>query len=93
MFDGDEAGQKAAQRVALMALINLLPDFSLRFCMLPKDYDPDDYLKINNPTKLQSVIDNSLSLSDFVWISEMNKNDISTPEKKSGLEKRIKNLS
>ena len=43
MFDGDEAGQKAAQRVALLALNNLLPDHSLRFCLLPKDYDPDPY--------------------------------------------------
>ena len=47
MFDGDEAGQKAAERVASLALNGLSPDHSLRFCLLPKDYDPDDYLKMN----------------------------------------------
>jgi len=93
MFDGDEAGQKAAQRVALLALNNLIPDHSLRFCLLPKDYDPDDYLKKNNPSSLQDVIDNSLSLSEFIWNTELEKEDISIPEKKAGFEKRIRILT
>ena len=85
MFDGDEAGQKAAERVSILALNNLLPDHSLRFCLLPKDYDPDDYLEKNSPANLQSMIDNSLSLSEFIWTSELRKEDISIPEKKSWL--------
>ncbi len=93
MFDGDEAGYKAAQRVAMMALNNLLPDHSLRFCLLPKEYDPDDFLMRNNPSSLQNVIDNCLSLSDFIWTSELNKEDISIPEKQAGFEKRIKTIS
>ena len=93
MFDGDEAGQKAAQRVALLALNNLLPDHSLRFCILPKDYDPDDYLNKNSPSSLQDVIDNSLSLSEFIWDTELEKEDISIPEKKAGFEKRIRILT
>ena len=93
MFDGDEAGQKAAQRASILALNNLLPDHSLRFCLLPKDYDPDDYLKRNSSAKLQNIIDRSLSLSEFIWISELDREDISIPEKKAGFEKRIKSLS
>ena len=92
MFDGDEAGQKAAQRVAILALNNLLPDYSLRFCLLPKDYDPDDYLKRNNSHSLQIIIDKSISLSEFIWMFELGREDISIPEKKAGLEKRIKLL-
>ena len=90
MFDGDEAGQKAAQRAAILALNNLLPDHSLRFCLLPKDYDPDDYLKKNSPSSLQNIIDNSLSLSEYIWVTELDREDISIPEKKAGFEKRIK---
>ena len=93
MFDGDEAGQKAAQRAAMLALNNLSPDHSLRFCLLPKDYDPDDYLKKNNSASLQIIIDNSQSLSEFIWITELEKEDILIPEKKAGFEKRIKTLS
>ena len=44
MFDGDEAGQKAAERAAVLALSNISPDLSARFCILPSDYDPDDFL-------------------------------------------------
>ena len=92
MFDGDEAGQKAAHRVALLALSNLLPDYSLRFCLLPKDYDPDDYLQKNKPIELKNLIDNSLTLSEYIWITELEKEDITIPEKKAGFEKRIKRL-
>ncbi len=92
MFDGDDAGQKAAQRASLLALSNLIPDHSLRFCTLPKDYDPDDYLKKNNHKSLQKILENSLSLSQFIWKTELEKEDISTPEKKAGFEKRVKML-
>ena len=92
MFDGDDAGQKAAQRASLLALSNLIPDHSLRFCTLPKDYDPDDFLKKNNHKSLQKILENSLSLSQFIWKTEIEKEDISTPEKKAGLEKRVKML-
>ena len=93
MFDGDEAGLKASQRASWLALNNLLPDHSLRICLLPKDYDPDDYLKRNNSNNLQKIIDNSLSLSEFIWSTEVDKEDTSTPEKKAGFEKRIKMIS
>jgi len=61
--------------------------------LLPKDYDPDDYLKRNSPASLQSILDSSLSLSEFIWTSELNREDISIPEKKAGFEKRINSLS
>ena len=93
MFDGDEAGQKAAQRVANLALSILSPDNSLRFCLLPKDYDPDDYLKRHKISSLHNMIDNALPLSEFIWLSEIEREDISIPEKKAGFETRIKALS
>ena len=90
MFDGDEAGQKASQRVSLLALNHLLPDLSLRFCILPRNCDPDDFLTNNTTHDLRDLIENSFSLSDFIWRNEISKEDISTPEKKAGFEKRIK---
>ena len=87
MFDGDEAGQKASQRVSLLALNHLLPDLSLRFCILPRNCDPDDFLTNNTTHDLRDLIENSFSLSDFIWRNEISKEDISTPEKKAGFEK------
>ena len=93
MFDGDEAGQKAAERAAVLALSNISPDLSARFCLLPRDYDPDDFLLKNGPDDFKKVINNSYSLSEFIWKVELEKNDISTPEKKAGFEKRIKTIT
>ncbi len=92
MFDGDEAGQKASQRVSMLAINHLKPDLSLRFCILPKNYDPDDFMLKNSPKELNSLIDNSLSLSEFIWKNELEKEDTSTPEKKAGFEYRIKQI-
>ncbi len=93
IFDGDEAGQKAAERAALLALSNISPDLSVRFCILPEDYDPDDFLLKNGPKEFKKIMDNSYVLSDFIWKVELEKQDISTPEKKAGFEKRIKSIT
>ncbi len=90
IFDGDEAGQKAAERAAVLALSNILPDLSARFCVLPSDYDPDDFLLKNSPEAFKKILNNSYSLSEFIWKVEIEKEDISIPEKKAGFEKRIK---
>tara|TARA_B100001057_G_scaffold154772_1_gene154901 strand:+ start:318 stop:2117 length:1800 start_codon:yes stop_codon:yes gene_type:complete len=92
MFDGDEAGQKAAERAAVLALSNISPDLSMRFCILPSDYDPDDFLLKNSPEEFKKVLSNSYHLSEFIWKVELEKDDISTPEKKAGFEKRIKTI-
>ena len=93
MFDGDEAGQKAAERAAVLALSNVSPDLSARFCILPSDYDPDDFLLKNSPEEFKRLLNNSYSLSEFIWKVELEKDDISTPEKKAGFEKRIKTIT
>ena len=90
IFDGDEAGQKAAMRAAMMSLSLLKPEYSLKFCILPKDIDPDDYLKNYSNTGLQKIIDKSLNLSDFIWQNEFENFKLSTPEEKAGFDKKIK---
>ncbi len=92
LFDGDEAGQKAAIRASHLALNNLKPDYSLRFCKLPVDTDPDDFIKKYGPSELSSKLGNSYSLSEFIWNNELDKEDLSTPEKKAGFEKRLRQL-
>ncbi len=93
MFDGDEAGQKAAERAAILALSNILPDFSARFCILPSDYDPDDFLIKNGSEEFKKILNTSYSLSEFIWKVELEKDDVSTPEKKAGFEKRIRAIA
>ncbi len=92
IFDGDEAGQKAAERASLLAIQNLQPDLSLRFSILPKNYDPDDFINKNSAADFTKLLDQSLSLSEFLWRKELEREDLSTPEKKAGFEKRIRTL-
>jgi len=93
VFDGDEAGQKAALRAARLSLQLLRPEYSLKFCILPNDVDPDDFLKQNPNEDFKRLIKNSLSLSDFIWNSEYSNADLSTPEKKAGFEKKIVSIT
>tara|TARA_B100000073_G_scaffold265500_1_gene225123 strand:- start:1040 stop:2854 length:1815 start_codon:yes stop_codon:yes gene_type:complete len=93
VFDGDEAGQKAALRAARLSLQLLKPEYSLKFCILPNDTDPDDFLKQNSNEEFKRLIKNSLSLSDFIWNSEYSASDISTPEKKAGFEKKVMGIT
>ena len=89
IFDGDEAGQKAALRAARLSLSLLKPEYSLKICILPNNTDPDDYLKQNSEGDFKRLLNKSQSLSDFIWNSEYNNSDISTPEQKAGFEKKI----
>ena len=89
IFDGDEAGQKAALRAARLSLPLLKPEYSLKICILPNNTDPDDYLKQNSDGDFKRLLNKSQSLSDFIWNSEYSNSDISTPEQKAGFEKKI----
>ena len=89
IFDGDEAGQKAALRAARLSLPLLKPEYSLKICILPNNTDPDDYLKQNSEGDFKRLLNKSQSLSDFIWNSEYGNSDISTPEQKAGFEKKI----
>ncbi|MEQ1531018.1 MAG: DNA primase [Methylococcales bacterium] len=66
-LDGDEAGQKAAERAALRALPIMRPGKSMVFAELPQRQDPDDFLRANGSAKFEVVLKISKSLSRFVW--------------------------
>ena len=92
IFDGDEAGKKASLRAAMLTLSILKPDYSMRFCVLPENYDPDDFIRKNGSVALKKLIFNSETLSDYIWNSEYSRFNLSNPEQKAGFEKRIKQM-
>ncbi len=92
IFDGDEAGKKASLRAAMLALSILKPDHSMRFCILPENNDPDDFVNKNGKSALKKLIFSSVSLSDYIWQNEYSRFDLSSPEQKAGFEKRIKEI-
>src|SRR6185312_15723262 len=91
-FDGDTAGRNAANRAAHMALPHLKPDHSLRFAFLPTGEDPDSFIAAEGAGAMQALLDGAIPLSQLLWQGETEGKDLSTPERRAGLEQRLKDM-
>lgn len=68
-FDGDTAGQRAANKTLARILPILEPGKTVRVMRLEKGQDPDDLLKSGGADAMRSIIDASESLVDALWHS------------------------
>jgi DNA primase len=91
-FDGDAAGMKAAHRAAHVALPHLKAGHSLRFAFLPTGEDPDSYIAANGAGAMNVLLENALPLSQLLWRAETEGKDLSTPERRAGLEHNLREL-
>ncbi len=92
-FDGDAAGLKAAHRAAHLALPHLKPGYSLRFAFLPSGEDPDSFIAANGAGAMTVVLETALPLSQLLWRAETEGKDLSTPERRAGLEHNLKEIT
>ena len=67
MFDGDKAGQSAAQRAVERVLPLLEPGRSVRLAVLPEGQDPDDILRQQGPDGLRRILSAATGLLDSLW--------------------------
>ena len=88
-FDGDNAGQRAAQRACERIMPMLKADQSVRFAFLPKDEDPDTLIRGSGKNAFRKVIESATPLFEYVWLSHITGRDLKTPEAKAGLTKAI----
>ena len=65
-FDGDNAGRTAAWRAAMNALPALTDGLKLRFLFLPKEHDPDSYVREFGKEKFETEIKNAMPLSQYI---------------------------
>lgn len=90
-FDGDNAGLRAAYRAVDVALPEVQPDRSVYFTFLPEKLDPDDLLKQEGGRKrMAELLENARPLVEVLWIRERDAEPLDTPERKAGLEDRLK---
>ena len=67
-FDGDNAGQKAAVRAAVLVLPFLRDNSDVRFAFVTGGKDPDEILrKPDGKAIMNKIIDNAMPLVDFLW--------------------------
>jgi DNA primase len=92
-FDGDAAGLKAAHRAAHLALPHLRPGQSLRFAFLPPDEDPDSFIAHNGAGAMTVLLNDAIPLSQLLWRMETEGKDLSTPERRAGLEQALKEIT
>ncbi|MDB5091850.1 MAG: primase [Mucilaginibacter sp.] len=91
-FDGDAAGLKAAHRAAHLALPHLKAGYSLRFAFLPGGEDPDSFIAGSGPGAMTVLLEAALPLSQLLWRTETEGKDLSTPERRAGLEHNLKEI-
>jgi DNA primase len=100
-LDGDTAGQKASKRLIMLVLPILSAIKNMKIVLLPDGQDPDSLIKSLGKNKFLDFInskDNCLSLSEFLWKSELadsninSSNNYITPEEKSKLEVKLEGI-
>lgn len=67
-FDGDQAGQKAAQKALDHGLSVIQDGQTIKFLFLPDNHDPDSFLKQHGKEGFQQQIAQGKPLSE-VWVS------------------------
>ncbi len=65
-FDGDSAGRAAAWRAAMNALPALTDGLKLSFLFLPKEHDPDSYVREFGKEKFEAEVKVAMPLSQYI---------------------------
>lgn len=88
-LDGDNAGQRAMQRVAGLALPMLKPGKSLRFCVLPAGEDPDSLIKSRGAQAMDETLRSAVPLVEMLWRMEVLEKPSATPEQRAAAEQGV----
>ncbi|MDH3392720.1 MAG: DNA primase [Desulfobulbaceae bacterium] len=78
LFDGDDAGLKAAMRAVPIFLSEQLP---ARIVTLPANHDPDTFVREFGGDGLKKMIDDAASLAEFVFRQLVEKHGLSVEGK------------
>ncbi|MBX4335074.1 DNA primase [Bartonella raoultii] len=89
-FDGDEAGLKAAFRVADRVLPLLKAGVSVRFMLLPQGKDPDEIICAGGAQLFSSFLQKAIPLIELLWWQATHEKSFETPEARAALEKQLK---
>jgi DNA primase len=91
-FDGDAAGQKAAWRALENSLPHLVDGKHIGFLFLPKEHDPDSYVREHGHAAFERELHDALPLSGYLLRELSAQVDLRTQEGRSNLLKSAQPL-
>lgn len=88
LFDGDEAGQRAALRAIEFLDWTATPEagrsrVDLHVALIPGGMDPADYVSAEGPEQMAALIDGAVPLVQFALDARLAAHDLSRPEGRS----------
>ena len=86
-FDGDAAGQKAAARACNVVMPFIRDTSDVKFAFVSGGKDPDEILKTAGADAMRKIIDDAMSLTDFLWELANKNYVVSTPGGRTQAEK------
>ncbi len=93
MFDGDDAGKRAAWRAAQIVLSNMRrQDILVNFVFLPENEDPDAFVRGQGAEKLKKLLKSGIPLSQMVFQTISPQHRISSVEGRSSAIAELKEL-
>jgi DNA primase len=85
-FDGDGAGQRAAEKSLDLALPHFSPERTVRLAYAPAGEDPDDIYRRSGPEGLAALIAAAWPASDALFEREKNRRALTTPEARAAFQ-------
>ena len=79
-FDGDDAGKQAAWRALLIGLSCLKERLKIRIAILPKEHDPDSYVREHGSDKFLQMIESAEPAADYFFRELSDGIDLSSVE-------------
>ena len=89
-FDGDAAGKKAAWRSLEQCLASLKEGRLAKFLFLPEGQDPDSYISEFGSEAFNQQVDQSSTLTEYLFETLLAECDIRTPEGRAQLLDRLR---
>jgi DNA primase catalytic core len=98
LFDGDDAGRKAALRACERAMAHVGPGRSLRIALLPDGEDPDSLIRAAGSAEagrgaIEGVIAQAAPMARWLWETLRAAADVAAPEGKAALWSRLAGLA
>ena len=92
-LDGDDSGQKAAERIAENLISTINENNKIYFSVMPKGIDPDEFINVNGKKGFKEFLKDKKIIQYFLWDQYLNKINPNNPFHISTFEKKVKKIA